>query len=253
MIAMQVEATAAVAVGHRPQAALAWRVIEAMPHSRFQRAPVEELARSSEERILEYAACAKAASEDGDARLAIQLMLFLHEQRMEDRVAVRLPRHLAHHRFVVAAWVLERVLASALRLQFTGTSVGEWVNWWHVAVDRQVIAFWRSSQGQSLEAETSLPSEHDGEPDAAHDRLGAAFDQDVALSRILYEDIVRTVLRAVDNPMHASVIARAIFDDQPSVAVAAEHDTTPNNVDAIKKRFREAVRQECLARGVVEL
>ncbi len=220
-----------------------------MAPNRFQRVPVEELAQQPEDRILGYAAQAVRAGENDEARLAIQLMLFLHEARMEDRIALRLPRHLAHHRATVAAWVLERVMTSGLKLQFAGTSVGEWVNWWRTAVDRQVVAFWRSALGQSLEAETSHGPERD---DGMHDRRGAPFDEERVLTRALYGDIVHAVLDRMDNPMHVSAIQRAIIDDQPSAEVAAEHDTSANNVDAIKKRFREAVRRECLARGITE-
>ena len=216
-----------------------------MAPNRFQRVPVEELAQQPEDRILGYAARAVRAGESDEARLATQLMLFLHEARMEDRVALRLPRHLAHHRATVAAWVLERVMSSGLKLQFAGTSVGEWVNWWRTAVDRQVIAFWRSALGQSLEAETGPGPEHD-------DGIGVPFDEERVLNRALYGDIVQTVLDRMDNPMHIAAIQSAIIDDQPSADVAAEHDTSANNVDAIKKRFREAVRSECLARGITE-
>jgi hypothetical protein len=223
-----------------------------MAPDRFQRVPAAELATQPEDAILSYARRAARRGDSDEALIATQLMLFLHEERMEDRVAVRLPTHLAHHRVTVAAWVLERVTTSALRLQFAGTSVGEWVNWWSTAVDRQVIAFWRSARGQSLEAETGLPSEHDGEADGMPDRLGVPFDEDGVLSRALYGDIVQTVLDRMDNPMHVAVIRSAVLDDRASADVAAEYDTTANNVDAIKKRFREAVRGECLARGVTE-
>lgn len=224
-----------------------------MRPDRFQRVPAEELARQSEERILGHAYRARRAGDDDEARLAMQLMLFFHEPRMESRVATRLPGHLAHHQATVAEWVLQRVMTSALRLQFAGTSVGEWVNWWRTAVDRQVIAFWRSARGQSLAAETSLPSEHDGDADAPPDRVGAPFDEDAVLTRALLGDVVQSVLERMDNAMHASVVQAAIFGDRPSADVAAEHRTTANNVDAIKKRFRESVRRECIARGITEL
>ena len=222
------------------------------PASRFRRVPVDELAQRSEEEILDYAARAKRAGEDDEALNAIHLMLFFHDDRVRARVALRLPRHLVHHTSIVADWVAERVMKSALKLQFEGSSVGQWVNWWHTAVDRQVIAFWRSAQGQALQAESSLPLEHEGEEDAPRDSLGVPFDEDRVISQALCGDIVRTVLDGMENEMHASVVRQAIFDDSASADVAAEHGTTPNNVDAIKKRFREAVREECIARGMTE-
>jgi DNA-directed RNA polymerase specialized sigma24 family protein len=222
----------------------------AMPSTRFRRVSVEQLARQPEEAILDYAARAKQAGHREEALTAVHLMLFLHRERMEDRIALRLPRHLAHHRATVAAWVLERVMISALKLQLRGTSVGEWVVWWQPAIDRQVVSFWRSAQGQALQAEAPLPSEREADEDAPRDALGVPFDEDAVLSGAECGDIVRTVLDGLDNRMHASVVQRAIFDDLPSAEVAEEHDTTANNVDAIKKRFREAVRREYLARGV---
>jgi hypothetical protein len=203
-----------------------------------------------DEELIRYIAAAKAAGAMTDAVTATHLLLWLHEERMRNRVRLRLPRHLQHHAETVAEWVLERVTRSALGLPLKGSSVGEWVNWWGSAIDRQVISFWRSKQGQSLEEEARLPSEHEGEEDAPPDRLGVDFDTDRVLARALYGQIVNAVLQSMDNAEHVAILRRAIWDDQPSKTVAEEFGTSAMNVDQIKTRFKRLVREECERRGV---
>jgi hypothetical protein len=48
------------------------------------------------------------------------VLLWLHEDRMRNRVRLRLPPHLRHHDETVAEWVLERVTRSALKLPLEG-------------------------------------------------------------------------------------------------------------------------------------
>src|SRR4051794_6208146 len=85
-------------VGGRRRQPLAWDRIVALPKSRFSPVPVEELYRRSEEEIIAYAADAKRENALPEALLGIQLMLFLHDDRMSARVAMRIPKHLVHHR-----------------------------------------------------------------------------------------------------------------------------------------------------------
>ena len=200
--------------------------------------------------LLREVADARADGRLDDARLAIHMLLYKHDARMRRRVALRLPDHLAHHADTVADWVLERVMRSALKLDLQGTSVGEWVNWWSTAIDRQVISFWRTRQGQALERQDPLPSEHAGEDDATPDRLGEDLDVDGFLTRRSYGEIVQAVLDGIANPMHVTVVKLAFWEDLPSGEVAKRCQTTAVNVDQIKTRFRRDVRQECLRRGV---
>jgi hypothetical protein len=224
---------------------------------RFVRSPMvfvprsePELAAMPDEELVRYVAAAKKAGAADDATTAVFMLLYRHEPRMRNRVRARLPKHLAHHADVVADRILEPVTKSALTLAFRGESVGEWVRWWTVAIDRQCISFFRTREGRALEREAPLPSEHEGAPDAPSDRLGVELDVDALLSRTLGAEIVAGVLEAMDNPEHVAILRRAIWDDQPSKAVAQEYGTTDMNVDQIRKRFRAEVRAECERRGM---
>jgi len=171
---------------------------------------------------------------------------------MRARVALRLPDHLAHHADTVAEWVLERVMRSALKLPLEGEHPGQWVNWWGTAIDRKVISFWRSVQGQALETETDLPSEHEGEEGKRPDRLGEELDVDALVSRLSYGEIVHSVLDSMDNQTHAAIV-RAAYSGEPSSAeVADEFATTAQNVDQVKRRFRQELRAECDRLGITE-
>ena len=66
--------------------------------------------------------------------------------------------------------MLERVWKSALKLPVTGESTGEWVNWSKTVISRQVISFFRSSQGQALEEEQQWPDADGGS--SAPDTVG---------------------------------------------------------------------------------
>ena len=203
--------------------------------------------------LVEHVHDAKAAGHSDQARLAMHMLLFKHERRMRRRVAIRMPDHLAHHADTTADWVLERVSRSALKLGFQGRSLGEWVNWWGKAIDRQCISFWRTAEGQSLERQQPLPSEHVGENVAAVDTLGEPLDVERLLTQACYSQIVQAVLGRIQNPMHARAVRLAFWDDLESAEVARRCQTTAANVDQIKTRFKKEVREECLRRGVTEL
>jgi hypothetical protein len=202
-----------------------------------------------DERLLGYAADAKRAGATADAQTAMWLLDYRHEGRLRGRVALKLPSHLRHHRGVVADWVLERVYASALKLQLRGESVNEFAKFCNVAVERQVVSFWRSAQGKALERETALPSGPGDGNDGARDARGEELDVDALVRRIEYTDIVDCVLAQV-NAEHVQILRRAIWDDRGSKDVALEFGTTASNVDQITSRFRREVRAECERRGV---
>jgi hypothetical protein len=205
----------------------------------------------ADEELVRYVADAKRAGAREHAVTATHMLLFKHEARMLARVRLRLPTHLQHQAQTVADWVLERVTRSALKLPVRGESVGEWVNWWGAAIDRQVISFWRTTQGQALEKQSRLPAEHQGEDDAPADDLGEDFDVDRVIAQASIAEALEAAVGRMDNAEHVAILRRAmlIWDDQPSKLVAEEFGTTAMNVDQIKSRFRTLVREECELRG----
>lgn len=198
--------------------------------------------------LVEYIAKAKTSGHRDRAVAATHVLLYKHEGRMRARVALRLPEHLWHHADTVADWVLEKVTRSALKLPLKGDSVGEWVNWWTSAINRQVISFWRSRQGQALEAEIELPEEHEGnDGDVTRQRpntLGEDFDVDAKLSVLVRDDTIARVLESMGNKEHVAIIEMAIFENRPSKEVAELFETTAANVDQIKSRFKRRLKQE---------
>jgi DNA-directed RNA polymerase specialized sigma24 family protein len=218
--------------------------------SRFRARSEAELYAMDELGLIRYVADAKSDGNRDQAELGVHMLLYKHERRMRRRVALRLPERLVHHADTVSEWVLERVMRSALRLEFEGSSVGEWVNWWGRAIDRQVISFWRTTQGQALERQDPLPSEHVGEDHGVPDRLGEELEIERLLAQTCYAEIVQTVLERMANRLHLDVVRAAFWDDLPSGEVAERCGTTAGNVDQIKTRFRRDVRDECIRRGV---
>lgn len=216
-----------------------------------------ELFALEDHELVAYIAKAKQAGNRDRAVAATHILLHKHEGRMRQRVALRLPEHLWHHAPTVADWVLERVTRSALKLPLEGESIGEWVRWWTRAINRQVISFWRSRQGQALEAEVELPEEHEGDESEVRRRrpnkLGEAFDVDAQLSALVRDQLIARVLDGIENRKHVAIIEAAIFENLPSKEVARRFETSADNVDQIKSRFKARLRQEFQDQGIESL
>jgi DNA-directed RNA polymerase specialized sigma24 family protein len=203
--------------------------------------------------LVAYLARAKKANVDEHARTAVFLLLYRHERRMRRKVQTQLPAFLSHHAETIEEWVLEKVWSSALNLPLTGESAGEWTNWWKKVVTRQVVSFWRSTQGQALEKEIEWPDQRTAGDDDEHgaDTIGEDFDIDALALSLDYRAAIDAALQNL-NATHRAIVEAAYFEDRPSKNVGAEFGETHANVDQIKKRFRNALRAELVARGVWE-
>lgn len=206
-----------------------------------------------DEDLVAYVARAKRSDADEHARTATFLLLYRHEQRMRRKVQAQLPAFLSHHAVTIEEWVLEKVWSSALKLPLKGESAGEWTNWWKMVVTRQVVSFWRSTQGQALEKEIEWPDQRAvGDDDATGvDTVGEDFDIDALALSLDYRAAIDAATGDL-NPAHRAIVEAAYFEDRPSKDVGAEFNETHDNVDQIKKRFRNALRAELVARGVRE-
>lgn len=212
-----------------------------------------ELSELADEELVAYVARAKRARAEDDARIAIFLLLYRHEQRMRRKVQAQLPAFLSHHADTVEEWVLQKVWRSALTLPLKGESPGEWTNWWKTVIARQVVSFWRSAQGQALDQEIQWPAQRvAGDNDSAGaDTIGEDFDIDALAVSLDYRSAIDVALRDL-NATHRAIVEAAYFEDRPSKDVGAQFGETHDNVDQIKKRFRAALRAELVARGVWE-
>jgi DNA-directed RNA polymerase specialized sigma24 family protein len=212
-----------------------------------------QLSMLSDSDLVAYLARAKKANADEHARTAVFLLLLRHEQRMRRKVQTQLPAFLSHHSETIENWVLQKVLDSALKLSLTGESAGEWTNWWKKVVTRQVVSFWRSTQGQALEKEIQWPDQCTTGDDDEHgaDTIGEAFDIDALALSLDYRAAIDAALQNL-TATHRAIVEAAYFEDRPSKDVGAEFGETHANVDQIKKRFRNALRAELVARGVWE-
>jgi len=204
----------------------------------------------SDDGLVAYIAAAKRHSAVDDATTGVHMLLFRHEQRMRRRVQNELPAHLRPLSDAVEDWVLERVTRSALRLNVTGEHMGEWVNWWKTAITRQVISFFRSAQGQALEREQAWPDQRaTAGGDGAADTIGVELDIDALAVSLDYRAACDSAL-AMLNDKHRRIVDAAYFQDRASKDVGAEFGETVANIDQVKKRFKEVLRAELIARGV---
>lgn len=229
--------------------ALACPAVRHVTRTPFRTLPASELAALEDDALLAHAVRARRAREADQERLVHWVLWDRHARAMRRRVQLRIPEHLQHHLDTVFEWVGVKVIQTALRLQFDGTSPGEWTRYWQQAVDRQVISFWRTAQGQALEAQTALPSEHTDD-ESPPDRLGVPLDVDRLVAAAAHHAIIEDVLAAMDNPKHVQVVRLAFFADLASADVAARTGESVANVDQIKSRFRQALRAALVARGI---
>jgi DNA-directed RNA polymerase specialized sigma24 family protein len=223
------------------------------PPRLFTRRGEVELARLPDEDLVAYIARAKDAGADAHARTAVFLLLHRHEQRMRRKVQAQVPAFVSHHADTIEEWVLERVWSSALKLPLTGASAGEWTNWWKTVVARQVVSFWRSTQGQALEKEIEWPDLRPAGPkdSPGADTIGEDSDSDALVRGIDYRAAIDAALAEL-SAAHQAVVEAAYFEDRPSKDVGAEFGETQANVDQIKKRFRNKLRAELVATGIRE-
>ncbi|MEJ7784894.1 MAG: sigma factor-like helix-turn-helix DNA-binding protein [Solirubrobacteraceae bacterium] len=212
-----------------------------------------ELSELPDDELVAYVARAKKSKAEEHARTAMFLLLYRHEKRMRGKVRARLPAFLSHHSETIEEWVLANVWESALKLPLKGDSPGEWTNWWKQVVTRQVVSFWRSKQGQALEKEIEWPDQRAGGDEGSNgeDTVGADFDIDALALSLDYRAAIGTALDTLSEK-HRAIVQEAYLADRPSKDVGAEFDETYDNVDQIKKRFRDALRAELVARGVWE-
>ncbi|WP_354699065.1 hypothetical protein DSM112329_04769 [Paraconexibacter sp. AEG42_29] len=203
-----------------------------------------------DEDLVAYMASAKRAGATDHGTLAAHMLLWRHEPRMRGWVRAGLPEHLQHLSPAVEDWVLKQVLHSALKLPLKGEHAGEWVNWCKTVVKRQTISFFRSAQGKALELERQLPGEHvDADGRTTGKPLSVDFNIDDLAAGMDYGAATDAALAGLSE-QHRRVVHAAYIEDRASKDVAAEFGETVANVDQIKKRFKEALRAELVARGV---
>jgi RNA polymerase sigma factor (sigma-70 family) len=257
---MSVLKTCASAIADSSLGGIAWRkptIAMSAPRprlpSRFVPRHETALARLDDDQLIAYIVQAKKAKALESAETGMFMLLYRHEHRMRRRVQTALPEHLQHHSDAVAEWVLERVWKSALKLPVTGESTGEWVNWTKTAISRQVISFFRSSQGQALEQEQQWPDDRPDMADGslAPDTIGVELDTDALAISLDYRAAVDAAVASL-NVKHKAIIDAAYFEDRSSRDVGEEFEETYDNVDQIKKRFRTELRAQLVARGVWE-
>lgn len=213
-----------------------------------------ELSALPDDELVAYVARAKRCRATEQARTAVFLLLYRHEKRMRAKLRAQLPAFLSHHAETIEEWVLGKVWESALKLPLKGESPGEWTNWWKTVVTRQVISFWRSKQGQALEQEIEWPDQRvagDDEGSTGADTVGEDFDIDSLALSLDYRAAITAALDTLSDT-HRAIVEAAYFEDRPSKDVGAEVGETHDNVDQIKKRFREVLRAELVSRGVWE-
>lgn len=213
-----------------------------------------ELSELPDDELVAYVARAKRCRATEHARTAVFLLLYRHEKRMRAKLRAQLPAFLSHHAETIEEWVLEKVWESALKLPLKGESPGEWTNWWKTVVTHQVISFWRSKQGQALEQEIEWPDQRvagDDEGSTGADTVGEDFDIDSLALSLDYRAAITAALDTLSDT-HRAIVEAAYFEDRPSKDVGAEFGETHDNVDQIKKRFREVLRAELVSRGVWE-
>ncbi len=198
-----------------------------------------QLARLSDDALVDYLHAARVAGEAAAEREAAAYLAYAFEPTIRGWVARSTPPDDVED-------VVMEVIASALRTAFDGRVVGQFGSFLKQISRRRVADHFRE-RGRRLDT-GPLPEEHSGDDVWGTWPSDADEGDAVALA-----DAVDRVLAGL-NPLHRKVVRLYFggmegFEDLPADGVcarlAAEGErVSPDNVAKIASRFREALREE---------
>jgi DNA-directed RNA polymerase specialized sigma24 family protein len=198
----------------------------------FRPLPDHELDNLDDDQLIDYVRQARAHGALAEVGRAVARLAFGYERTIRRRVSLRIP----DERVDEVAW---NVIESALKSAFDGSSQGEFRSWMGTIIQRRVADYWKK-HGSDPKL-VPLVGEHEREDDVWGEEPAVEGPDPGVID---LQEAIERALSELEREDHRRVIEEAIFNDRPSVEVAAEIDgMTAANVDQIKSRFRRRVRE----------
>ncbi|MBB4664785.1 RNA polymerase sigma factor (sigma-70 family) [Conexibacter arvalis] len=188
-----------------------------------------ELVRMGDDELIEHVRRARAVGEVEQAVLALRVLVYGHWDRIERRVALKVPRE------EVEA-VTSDVVFSAISSAFDGGSPGEFATWLNTITSRRIADHHRRRAGSPTLVE--IGSMRSGE------EAGSAIEPADRSQEGLVEteDALARVLGALSE-QHARVVERHVLAGVPAREVGEELGVGADNVAQIASRFRRRLRE----------
>ena len=159
--------------------------------------------------------------------LALGILIFGYLDTVKRRVALKVPERDVDE-------VANDAMVSALKSAFDGTSVGEFRAWLHRITSRRIADYHRAKEGKPELGPLLTGEEEDARP---ADVPSVEFEG----VRVDVEQAIESAYATRGEP-HQRIIDLYVFEDRPASEVAAELDTSEDNVHQVASRFRKDVR-----------
>jgi DNA-directed RNA polymerase specialized sigma24 family protein len=154
--------------------------------------PHQELARLSNEELLDYLAAERDAGRPDCAKRALEILAFGYWDHVRLRVWRKVPREDVDD---VTATVIESAISSS----FDGRAIGQFVSWLNTITQFRIADYHRRREREA--PTTPLPEEHEG----AEEIWGATGGDDAELAAVAVREAAGRVLET-RSPLHQDVI-----------------------------------------------
>jgi len=192
----------------------------------FRTRPEHELNSLSDDELVHYIREARAAGALGDARLALQILVFGHWDIVVARLRLKLPAHAVED-------TAGEVIASAISSSFAGQSVGEFRSWLSTILRRRIVDFYRERE-RTIETEPLLDEREEQPPIQPVSPDDAGY--------VETQLVIESVLAELRDD-HRRVVETVVFQARSAEEACAEVDgMTPDNAYQIVRRFRKRLR-----------
>ena len=198
-----------------------------MATGKFRALKEHELIGLSDDQLIDYIRGARAADQEDAETLALQMLIYGQLDRLEKRMKLKVPPE-------DAGEVAREAMASALESAFAGESRGEFGSWLNSIAHNKMVDYWRK-RGRTITADP-LPTGDD------EDEWGQE-------PFVEFEGVTVDAQRAIQevygglSAQHQAIVDGYVFSDQAAADVAAEVDTSVDNVHQVGSRFRKRLKQ----------
>lgn len=199
-----------------------------MTDPNFRDLKEHELATLPDEQLIAYLQKARVAGATEAMTLALSVLVFGYLDIVTRRVALKVPPADVDD-------VAHEAILSAIRSAFSGESIGEFRAWLNRITSRRIADYHRRLEGKP---KTVPLLSGDEEDEAGWGEVPSAEFEGVSVDA---ERAIETAYAALSEA-HQRIVDAYVFADRPAPEVAAEEDTSEDNVHQVASRFRRRVR-----------
>jgi len=199
-----------------------------LAHSNFRELKEHELAELPDEALISYIQKTRAAGRTEAMTLALSVLIFGYLEIVTRRVRLKVPEADVDD-------VAHEAILSAIRSAFAGESIGEFRAWLNRITSRRIADYHRKLEGKPKTVPLLAGDEED---DAGWGEVPSAEFEGISLDA---EQAIETAYGALSET-HQRIVDAYVFEDRPAAEVAAEEETSEDNVHQVASRFRRRVR-----------